>query len=141
MATYQTGAAERGRGFKPFPEGTLGVRKQSYSPDASHSNFGLNDVIEMIPVYEGETVYDLFLIASDLDTGVALEMSVGDGDDADLYLAADNVGQAGGVVRIAPTDVAAWPKVYSADDTIDITVTTAAGTAAAGTVTLVALVV
>ena len=139
----QTGMVVQGRGFKPFPEGTVGVRKQSYTLDASHTNFDTqDDVIEMVPVYAGETVVGVSLAATDLDTNgaPAIVMDVGDGDDVDFYIDGSTAGQAGGgTVMTAPK--VGFPKTYAADDTIDIRLDVAAATAAAGTVTLIVHVV
>jgi hypothetical protein len=134
----------QGRGFKPFPEGTVGARKQSYTLDASHTDFDTqNDVIEMVPVYAGETVIGVILHSTDVDTNVspAIVMDVGDGSDVDGYIDGATVGQTGGGTVMSAPAVGYGPKTYTADDTIDIRLDVAAATAATGTVTLTVLVV
>jgi hypothetical protein len=138
--TFKTGAAELGRGFKPFPDGTVGVRKQTYSLTAALT---VNDVIQMIPVYAGEMVVELRLICDDLDTGTALVLDVGDGDDVDRYIDGTTIGQTGGTVAMGSgiTTAKTMGHVYTADDTIDVLVAVAPGTGAtSGTITLIALI-
>lgn len=144
MATYQTGAAELGHAFVPFPQGTVAVRAQTFSVDTA---LALNDVIEMIPVYEGERVVDLILLSDDLDTNgtPTIDLHVGDGVDPDRYIAASDVGQAGGRAPYGEglaseaAEVAARRYVYTADDTIDITVSTGPATGATSVdITLIA---
>lgn len=109
------------------------VRKATFAVTAAIADAAA-DIIEMIPVYAGEMLVDLTFESTDLDTGAALLMDVGDGGDDDRFIVADNVGQSGGLVRLAQNA----GHVYSADDTIDVTISTAAGTGAAGTITLIA---
>lgn len=94
------------------------------------------DIIQMVKVPKTATVYDTILVSTDIDTNgsPALTLHVGDGDDDDYYIASSTVGQAGGVARSAA--VTAKPKTYTVDDTIDVKVGVAAGTAAAGTLSL-----
>lgn len=133
MPTFQTGAAEKGRGFKPFPDGTVGARKQTYTLAAGVAQ---NDVIEMIPVFEGETVLDVILVNDAL--GASVTASVGDGDDPDLYLTATSITSAG-VTKGQPTSAANFPKTYAADDTIDVLLE--GGNPGTGDITLIVLVV
>lgn len=141
MPTYQTGMASQGRGFKPFPEGTLGVRKQTFTVDTA---LALNDVIQMIPVYAGETVVDVQLISADLDTNgaPAIVLDVGDGESTARYIDGSTVGQAGGFARSAPVSISSYPHTYTADDTIDILVQVAPATGATSVdITLIAYIV
>jgi hypothetical protein len=96
----------------------------------------LDDIVQMVKVPAGATVYDVILVSTDVDTNgsPAVKFDVGDGSDDDYYIAASTVGQAGGVARSAA--LTAKPKTYTVDDTIDLHVDTAAATAAAGTVSL-----
>jgi len=98
--------------------------------------FVLDDVVQLLPVYEGETVVGLELVTSDLDSHgtPALVLDVGDGDNDDRYILGSTVGQAGGVA--GPNVVSGYPYTYTADDTIDLHVDTAPATGAAGTVSL-----
>lgn len=92
------------------------------------------DIFEMVRVPEDCTVVDVVLITDTLDSGSGIVLDVGDGDDDDYYIAGDTTAQTGGVARMSTGN---HPKTYSASDTIDITVDTAAGTFTSGDVTLV----
>lgn len=93
-----------------------------------------DDVFEMVRIPEDCTVVDVVLIVDDLDTGSAIVLDVGDGDDDDYYISGDTTAQDGGVARMSAGN---HPKTYTAEDTVDITVDTAAGTFQSGDVTLV----
>ena len=114
MATYTSGAVDGNSSFKPFPGGTLGVR---YAKFTATTAIALNDVIQMVDVFAGETVHDVKIKSSDLDGGTALVFGVGDGGDTDKYIAASTCGQ-GGTADEMDADVA--PVAYTSDDTIDI---------------------
>lgn len=99
----------------------------------------VDDVIQAIPVFAGETVLNVEVRSADLDTNgtPAITLDVGDGDDDDRYLAADTVAQAGGRVVCGLV----LPYTYTADDTIDVHVDTAPATGAtSGDVTVTALI-
>jgi hypothetical protein len=103
-------------------------------------------VYEMIPIYEGETVVNMWLQADDLDTGIAaLVLDVGDGVVTDRYMDGSTAGQAGGsdsmiIAAGAAPSAVEFPFVYTDNDTIDIAVQVAAATGAIGTLRLVALI-
>lgn len=95
-----------------------------------------NDVFQMVKVEKGVTVYEVILVAGDIDSGTALVMTVGDGGDTDRFITLSTVGQAGGITRMNNQAGAGY--TYSADDTIDILVTTGAtGVNASQVVTLI----
>jgi hypothetical protein len=96
----------------------------------------LDDIVQMVKVPAGATVYDVILVSTDVDTNgtPTAKFDVGDGADDDYYIAASTIPQAGGIVR--SNALTAKPKTYTVDDTIDLHVDTAAATAAAGTVSL-----
>lgn len=106
----------------------------------------LNDVIQMVKVPAGATVFDLLLATTDLDTGAgAITLHVGDGDDPDRYIASATIGQTGGMVRMGQgittafigTAPAGHGFVYTADDTLDVVVAAGPSTGATtGTVRL-----
>jgi hypothetical protein len=105
----------------------------------------ITTVFEMIPVRAGETVYDVVLQADDLDSGAGLVLDVGDGDVTDRYIDGSTIGQTGGTHPMSPAAAAAptegeFPRRYTGNDTIDVAVQVAAGTAVAGTIRLTALV-
>tara|TARA_B100001250_G_C19717966_1_gene752446 strand:+ start:403 stop:813 length:411 start_codon:yes stop_codon:yes gene_type:complete len=128
MATFTSDSVSGNSAFKPFPGGTIGVRYAKYTVAAAPNT---NDVYQMVDVFAGETVHDVKIKSSDLDTGTDLVYGVGDGSDTDRYMAASTAGQ-GGTADEMDADVA--PVAYTADDTIDIIVEVdPAGDVATGT--------
>lgn len=83
-----------------------------------------NDVFEMIKVPKGAVIYDVILAAGNVDSGTALVMTVGDGGDTDRYITLSTIGQAGGIARMNNQVGSGY--TYTADDSIDILVTTGA---------------
>lgn len=136
MATYATGYSTAGNVFQPHIEGLVYVREVTYALTAA---LALNDVIQMLPVFNGEKVVGIDLITDELDTGVdAIVLDVGDGGDVDRYIDGTTVGQAGG----SASQTVATSYTYTADDTIDILVATGPGTGAtSGNITLRAHIV
>ena len=128
MATYTSDVVSGNQSFKPFPSGAMGVR---YSKFEATTALALNDVIKMADVFAGETVHDVKMVVTDLDTNnsPAIVLDVGDGTsgNSDYYIDGSTAGQGGGNDEI---DANVAPKVYSADDTIDITVQAGPGTGA-----------
>ena len=117
MATFTSDQVDGNQAFKPFPDGNLGVRYAKYSVTAAPN---ANDVYQMVDVFSGETVHDVKIKCSDLDSNSgspALVFGVGDGADTDYYIAASTAGQDGSADE---QDNNVCPKVYSADDTIDV---------------------
>lgn len=142
MATLTTDYSSSLQYFTPFPSGTVGVREATYSLAAA---LALNDVIQMIPVGDGERVLDIQLIVeTDLDTNgtPTIVLDVGDGDDPNRYIDGSTVAQAGGYdsygTGIATAAAAAaLNKVYTGADTIDVLVETGPATGAtSGTIRL-----
>lgn len=128
MATFTSDMVAGNQSFKPFPSGTLGVRYSKITLTAAPN---AADVYKMVDVFAGETVHDVKIVSSDLDTGSGLVWGVGDGSDTDKYIAASTCGQAGGGDQ-KDADIA--PVNYAADDTIDIICEVApAGDVASGT--------
>tara|TARA_R100000781_G_scaffold33714_1_gene24441 strand:+ start:586 stop:996 length:411 start_codon:yes stop_codon:yes gene_type:complete len=128
MATFTSDQINGNQVFKPFPDGNLGVRYAKYSVTAAPNT---SDVYQMVDVFAGETVHDVKIKSSDLDTGTDLVYGVGDGGDTDKYIAASTAGQ-GGTADEMDADVA--PVTYTSDDTIDIIVEVdPAGDVATGT--------
>ena len=128
MATYKSDMVSGNQSFKPFPSGALGVR---YAKFEASTALALNDVIQIVDVFSGETVHDVIIKTDDLDTGTALVLDVGDGSDTDYYIDGSTVGRAGGTDE---KDANVAPKEYSADDTIDILVQAAPGGGGTGTI-------
>jgi len=128
MATFSSDSVSGNTSFKPFPGGTIGVRYAKFTVTVAPNT---SDVYQMVDVFAGETVHDVKIKSSDLDTGTDLVYGVGDATDADQYIAASACGQAGGS---DDQDANIGPNAYTADDTIDITIEVdPAGDVAAGT--------
>jgi len=128
MATFTSDQIDGNQTFKPFPDGNLGVRYAKFTVTAAPNT---SDVYQMVDVFSGETVHDVKIKSSDLDTGTDLVYGVGDGGDTDKYIAASACGQAGGGDE---QDADVSPVTYSSDDTIDIFVEVdPAGDVATGT--------
>ena len=131
MATVKTDEVKHGAGRAELG---LNVRFATHTLSGSES---ADDVVEMINVADGETVVMVQLISADADTNGSptITYDVGDGDDPDYFLDGSTIGQAGGNEF---SGVA--PRSYSATDTIDVTIKTAAATGAAVDITLIAFV-
>ena len=127
-STYTSDVVSGNQSFKPFPSGQLGVR---YSKFEASTALVLNDVIQMVDVFAGETVHKIVIKTDDLDTGTTIVLDVGDGTTADYYIDGSTVGQAGGTDHI---DANIAPKEYSSDDTIDILVQAAPTGGGTGTI-------
>jgi len=128
MATFTSDMVAGNQSFKPFPSGAVGVRYAKINITAA---VNAADVYKMVDIFAGETLHDIKIKSSDLDTGSGLVWGVGDGSDQDKYIAASNIGQTSGVDH---SDADLAPVTYSADDTIDIICEVApAGDVASGT--------
>tara|TARA_Y100000758_G_C15869927_1_gene356269 strand:- start:259 stop:669 length:411 start_codon:yes stop_codon:yes gene_type:complete len=128
MATFTSDQINGNQTFKPFPDGNLGIRYAKFSVTAAPNT---DDIYQMVDVFAGETVHNVKIKSTDLDTGTDLVYGVGDATDADQYIAASACGQAGGGDE---SDANVSPNTYSSDDTIDITVEVdPAGDVATGT--------
>ena len=133
--TYTLDTAVSPSAYKGSPGGGVFARVASLSITAAMVGT-INNVIQALPVYDGETVLGVEIKSTDLDTGSpALTLSVGDGGATARYIAASTVGQAGGSAK----HTVGVPHTYTADDTIDILVAAAAATGADGTIDIVVL--
>ena len=126
MATLKSDMVNGNQSFKPFPSGAVGVRYASHSISAA---LAAADIVQMVDVFAGETVHDIKMVVTDLDTNgsPSIVLDVGDGSDPDYYIDGSTAGQAGGSDEL---DANVAPKSYTADDTIDITVQAGPGTGA-----------
>ena len=128
MATFSSDMVSGNQSFKPFPSGAVGVRYAKFNVTAA---LNAGDIFKMVDIFAGETLHDIKIKSSDLDTGSGLVLGVGDGGDQDKYIASSTIGQAGGVDHM---DANLAPVTYSSDDTIDIECEVApAGDVASGT--------
>jgi len=131
MATFTSDVVAGNQTFKPFPGGTVGVRYGKFTTTAAPN---VNDVYQMCDVFAGETVVDVKLKSTDLDTGSGIVYDVGNGGAADQYIDGSTIGQAGGSDDM---DANVAPVAYTADDTIDVTIQVVpAGDVAVGTIEL-----
>lgn len=147
MASYSSDVVTAGQFFEGHG-GYVQVRKVKFTATTPLAN---GDVVKMVPVRKGEQVIDGWLITDDLDADASptITVDVGDGDDPDRYVDGSTVPRAGGLIQfgsgVAATAAGgtAFNKVYTADDTIDVTISAAVATApAAGqTMTMIALIV
>jgi hypothetical protein len=147
MATYTSDVAAIGQFFEGHG-GYVQVRKVRF---VATTPLAATDVIQMVPVRAGEQVVGGYVIFGDLDANASPTVTVDVGDDLDVdrYIDGSTVPQTGGVVQfgagIATTAAAglAYNHVYTADNTIDITIVGAVATAAAAgaVITMVALIV
>lgn len=141
MATFATGLATSNAGFTGPGGGVVYIREAVYTLTAALAGA---DIVQMVPVAAGERVVGLDLIVEDLDTAgsPAIVLDVGDGDDVDRYIDGSTKGQTGGISVYGEgiaSDAAAIAinKLYTAADTIDVTVATGPGTGATtGTIRL-----
>jgi len=134
MATYQSSLVTDG---VVYDEVGVKVRKATYAVTAAIAG-GVN-VLEMIPVYKGEMLVDLKAEYDDLDSNgtPAIDATVGDGGDVDRFISTSTTPQAGGLVGIEHN----VGHVFTADDTIDVDISTAAATGQAGNITVVATLI
>ena len=126
MANQISGAVANRRSARaPILDGDVIVRRFTHTLTSALAN---DQYVEMLPVFDGERLLSGKLtVLDDLDSGNALRFNIGDGADEDRYLAANNVGVAGGTVqfgRVAATAAAAraMNHEYDADDAIRVTV-------------------
>jgi hypothetical protein len=96
------------------------------------AGLALNAVTPLVRVPKGFTVIHATLEATDMDSATALVLAVGDTGSNNRILTGLTIGQAGGISSaIAATG---HQHRYADETTINLTATTAAGTAVAGTV-------
>lgn len=93
----------------------------------------VNTYFQGVKVKAGTTMIQGAVRSTDMDAGTALVWDVGYGESsaADDLLDGSTIGQAGGTAPLV-----GFPLTFTADDTIDVKVATAAGTGAAGQFTL-----
>ena len=96
-------------------------------------NLTVNSLIKLFQVKKGFCVTGALMEATDMDTNgsPALAIKLGDSGDDDRFIAAASIGQAGGVTTTLASAGAGY--VFTADTDIYAKVSTAAATAAAGT--------
>jgi hypothetical protein len=124
MATTFT-ATTAASGGTAYGVGLAGQKVVAYGEYAITGALVVNDVIEMVRVPKNARILGVSLYAPDLDTDgtPAIVLGVGDGSSTSRFISAATVGQSGGFTE---TLVAAgFGYQYTAEDTIDIIVSTA----------------
>ena len=69
MATFTSDQINGNQTFKPFPDGNLGIRYAKFSVTAAPNT---SDIYQMVDVFAGETVHNVKIKSTDLDTGTDL---------------------------------------------------------------------
>jgi len=134
MATVTSDAVARDEStFKSFPSGQVGYRTGSISITKTQMETAA-EVMQVVPVYKGETVLSVTVSGAPLSTGADITVNVGDGTAADRFIAANATFQSAGASLASSIGAAGYR--YTADDTIDITWGTEATTGSTGPVTL-----
>jgi hypothetical protein len=92
--------------------------------------FVINDVVQMVKVPFGARILYCKVTVPALDSSTGVVWSLGDGGDDDRYITGATTGRSG-AAGVSVINTATSEYTYTADDTIDFKVTTAAtGTAA-----------
>jgi hypothetical protein len=91
------------------------------------------DVIHMVKIPAGATVLEVILATTDLDAGTDLLLSVGYTGELTAFIDSSAVGQAGGVARANGVGLG---HKFTANDTIQVSVTLQGATTDAGTICL-----
>ena len=98
---------------------------------AGGTAFVLNDVVQMVKVQAGTIITSVYLSVDSLDTSTGIVTAVGDGSDDDRFLSGLTIGRSSAAGASGAMAHTGHLYQYTADDTIDFKVTTAAsGTAA-----------
>lgn len=93
---------------------------------AGGTAFVINDVVQMVKVQSGTVILGVYLSVDFLDTGTAIVTAVGDGIDDDRFLSGLTIGRSSAVGSSSALLHGGHLYQYTADDTIDFKVTTAA---------------
>ena len=93
---------------------------------AGGTAFVINDVVQMVKVQNGTIISNVLFSTDFLDTGTAVVTAVGDGGDVDRYIEGATIGRSSAAGIQAMNKHEGHLYQYTADDTIDVKVTTAA---------------
>ena len=97
---------------------------------AGGTAFIINDVVQMVKVQAGTVILAVYLSVDALDSSTGIVTAVGDGVDDDRFLSGLTIGRSGAVGSSGALVHGGHLYAYTAADTIDFKVTTAAtGTA------------
>tara|TARA_B100000508_G_scaffold20837_1_gene14212 strand:+ start:5734 stop:6210 length:477 start_codon:yes stop_codon:yes gene_type:complete len=147
---YKSGEVEGNSAYVQHPGGMF-VRKTVFSSPV----FVVNDVVQLVDVFAGETLHSIVIKSTDIDTNgsPAIVLDVGYGNSttetastSDDIIDGSTIGQGSGVAIASALDAdsdggtafAAGPLEFTATDTIDLHVQTAPATGATGTITFFA---
>lgn len=125
-ATFKTNAVSYNKNLhQPRTNGEAAIMVGTYEIGAA-TDIANDNTIQMVPLPADVTVTDVILVADDIENGTTITLDVGDGNDPDAFIAASTIGQAGGLARSAAAT--AFPRYYSAADTIDVYIKSSAAT-------------
>jgi hypothetical protein len=97
---------------------------------AGGTAFVINDVVQMVKVQSGTTILGVYLSVDALDSSTGIVTAVGDGSDEDRFLSGLTIGRSAAAGASGAMAHTGHLYQYTANDTIDFKVTTAAsGTA------------
>lgn len=97
---------------------------------AGGTAFVINDIVQMVKVQSGTIITGVYLSVDALDSSTGIVTAVGDGVDEDRFITGATIGRSGAVGATGTLAHSGHLYAYTADDTIDFKVTTAAsGTA------------
>ena len=97
---------------------------------AGGTAFVINDVVQMVKVQTGTVVVAMILSVDALDSSTGIVTAVGDGNDDDRFITGATIGRSAASGLTSLNAHTGHMYQYTADDTIDFKVTTAAtGTA------------
>ena len=97
---------------------------------AGGTAFVINDVVQMVKVQNGTVITGIYLSVDALDSPTGIVTAVGDGSDDDRFLTGLTIGRSAASGASGAMAHTGHLYAYTADDTIDFKVTTAAsGTA------------
>lgn len=97
---------------------------------AGGTAFVINDVVQMVKVQNTTIITNVLLSVDALDSSTGIVVAVGDGNDDDRFITGSTIGRSAASGIVAMNAHTGHLYAYTADDTIDFKVTTAAtGTA------------
>lgn len=90
------------------------------------TNLIINDVIQVCKIPKGAVILDATVGMPDVDSATSIVWDLGDGTTTGRFISGSTIGRSAGVARLDQVDGVGYK--YTADDTIDLKVTTAPGT-------------
>lgn len=97
---------------------------------AGATAFVINDIVQMVKVQNGTMILGVYFSVDALDSSTGIVTDVGDGNTSGLFISGATIGRSGAAGATGTLAHGGHLYRYTADDTIDVKVTTAAsGTA------------